>query len=73
MILIKEETVNSESDFQDVQTYAVFDDDDKVIIRESSLSHQFNYQEKIQCKEILESDNLLIKEIPLVIDIKDLR
>ncbi len=33
----------------------------------------FNYQDEIQQKEILGSDNLLIKEIPLVIDVEDLR
>ena len=33
----------------------------------------FNYQDEIQRRETLESDNPLIKEIPLVIDVEDLR
>ena len=33
----------------------------------------FNYQDEIQRRETLGSDNPLIKEIPLVIDIEDLR
>ena len=33
----------------------------------------FNYQDEIQRRETLGSDNLLIKEIPLVIDVEDLR
>ncbi len=33
----------------------------------------FNYQDEIQRREILGSDNPLIKEIPLVIDVEDLR
>ena len=33
----------------------------------------FNYQEEIQQREILGSDNPLTKELPLVIDVEDLR
>ncbi len=38
-----------------------------------SLSSRFNYQEKIQRRETLEFDNPLIKELPLINDIKDFR
>ena len=33
----------------------------------------FNYQDEIQRRETLGSDNLLTKELPLVIDVEDLR
>ena len=46
IILIEEEAVDSKSEFQDIQTYAAFDNDDEVIIK-GSLSSRFNYQEEI--------------------------
>jgi len=46
IIFIKKEAVDSKSEFQDMQTYAAFDNDDKVIIK-GSLSSRFNYQEEI--------------------------
>ncbi len=40
----------------------------------SSISQWvFNYQDEIQRRETLRSDNLLIKELPVVIDVEDLR
>ncbi len=57
LIPIEEETVDSESDFQNAQTYAVFDNDDEVITRRSSSSSRFNYQKEIQYRKMLRSDN----------------
>jgi len=42
LISIEEEAVNSKFDFQDVQTYATFDNNNKVIVGGSLLS-KFNY------------------------------
>ncbi len=39
----------------------------------STKQRVFNYQDEIQRRETVGSDNPLIKEIPLVIDIEDLR
>ncbi len=44
---IEEETVNSESVFQNAQIYAAFDNNNKVITGGSSSSSRFNYQEEI--------------------------
>ncbi len=41
--------------------------------RSSTKQRVFNYQDEIQRRETLGSDNPLIKEIPLVIDVEDLR
>jgi len=73
LIPIEEEIADSEFDFQDTQSNIAFDNDDEVIARGSLSFYQFNYQEEIQHRETLESDNLLIKEILLVINVKDLR
>ncbi len=47
LITVKEEIIDSKSDFQDTQIYAAFNNDDEVIIEESSLSSRFNYQKEI--------------------------
>jgi len=41
--------------------------------RSSTSQRVFNYQDEIQRKETLGSDNPLTKELPLVIDVEDLR
>ncbi len=41
--------------------------------RSSTEQRVFNYQDEIQQRETLGSNNPLIKEIPLVIDVEDLR
>ncbi len=41
--------------------------------RSSTKQRAFNYQDEIQRRETLGSDNPLIKEIPLVIDVENLR
>ena len=40
---MEKETVNSELEFQDAQTYIVFDNNDKVITEGSSSLSRFNY------------------------------
>ncbi len=70
LLTIDEEVIDSEPKFQDVQTFATFNNDNDEIIIERSLSNRFNYQKEIQYKKTLGSDNPLIKELLLIINIK---
>jgi len=70
ILTIDEEVIDSEPKFQDVQTFATFNNDNDEIIIERSLSNRFNYQKEIQYKKTLGSDNPLIKELLLIINIK---
>jgi len=65
--------VNNKPEFQDIQTFTAFDNDNKIIADRSLSLSRFNYQKEIQHKKILEADNTLIKKLFLIINIEQLR